>query len=247
MSSSSAHRADDYDYDGVADRLEIRDVLLPVMQRYGVQLVLCGHEHGYERFNSTNGVHAITTAGGGGELYSFSQLDVGSAFFWSRYNCLKVTIRGDTLEAQALGTDGESFDAMSIQRALPPPAIHEASWHSPIVETGLADDGDGNIRNQTFNLRGTPIPTLTGQFSNLGRVYVNNHRTNLTIGFDRVMIYGNNNVFLFIQAPASRGWPPWLVSGNGLVDPTGQGADGLDFLSQPVVHQLHTQRRLHAW
>ena len=101
MNSSSAHRSDDYDFTGTADRLEIRDVLLPAT-RYGVQLVLCGHEHGYERFNPTNGVHSITTAGGGGVLYGFTELDEASAFFEVRYNCVRVQIQGDTLRAEAL-------------------------------------------------------------------------------------------------------------------------------------------------
>jgi hypothetical protein len=63
MNSSSAHRFDDVNFNGIPDRLEIRDVILPVASRYNVQLILSGHEHGYERFNPTNGVHSITSAG----------------------------------------------------------------------------------------------------------------------------------------------------------------------------------------
>ncbi len=230
MASSSAHRFDDYDYNGVPDRLQIRDTLLPVLHEYGVQLAFWGHEHGYERFNPTNGVHGITTAGGGSPLYSFLQLDVSSAFFWARYNCVKVTIQGDTLRAEALGTDGGVFDSMTIQRALPAPTVHEATWHSPTIETSPANDGDGNLFNQTFDLEGPPIPTLTGQFSNLGRVYVNNDRAHLYIGFEQVMIYPGHDVFLFVESPRLKGVTHLSDTGNGLIDPDGQGADGLDFL-----------------
>ena len=70
-----------------------------VLSRYGVQLVLSGHEHGYELQQPTNGVHAITTAGGGSPLYALPELDV-HALFWPRYNCVKVAIDGDTLQAR---------------------------------------------------------------------------------------------------------------------------------------------------
>ena len=188
MNSSSGHRFDDNNYNQIYDRLEIREVLLPVASKYGVQLILNGHEHGYERFNPTNGVHSITTAGGGVPLYPFTALDFSDAFFWARFNCLKVTINGATLEAQALGVDGEVFDSMTIQRALPEARLYPADWHTPLIETGPPDDGQGNILGQTFDFRGTPIPTLTGKFSNLGRAFVNNDQTNLYVGFERVTI-----------------------------------------------------------
>ena len=121
--------------------------------------------------------------------------------FWARFNCLKVTINGDTLEAQALGVDGQVFDSMNIQRAVPEAKSYQALWHTPAIETGPPDDEQGNILGQTFDFQGPAIPALTGKFSNLGRAFVNNDQTNLYIGFDRVMIYGNNNIFLFIESP----------------------------------------------
>ena len=201
MNSSSAHRFDDTDLDGEYDRLEIRNVLLPVLSRYGVQMAFSGHEHGYERFNPTNGVHSITTAGGGQSLYGFTQLDFASAFFAARHNCVRVTIENDRLEAQALDTDGNVFDSMTIQRRPPPPQVYEATWSSPQIEPGPPDDLDGNVFGQRFGLAGEPIPAMAGQFSNLGRLFVNNDQANLYVGLDQVMIYGDNNLFLFIDSP----------------------------------------------
>jgi hypothetical protein len=233
MNSSSAHRFDDFNFNGIYDRLEIRDVLLPVLSKYGVQLILSGHEHGYERFAPTNGVHFITTAGGGVGLYGLSELDFASSFFAVRYNCVKVTIQGDTLEAQALGNDGEVFDAMTIQRRLPPPKVCPSAWRSPtLLNSGTASDG-GEPPNPAppFDFAGDAIPTFPGKFSNLGRAYVNNDQTNLYIGFERVMMHPDNNVFLLVGSSRQAGLANLADLGNGVIDPDAQGADGLDFLA----------------
>jgi hypothetical protein len=97
-----------------------------VASRYNVQLILSGHEHGYERFNPTNGVHSITSARRRSAL-PVHRTGRRERFFWSRYNCVRFTINGDTLEAQAIGLGGEVFDSMTIQRALPPPQIYSAT------------------------------------------------------------------------------------------------------------------------
>src|SRR6185436_1903108 len=100
---------------------------------------------------------------------------------------------------------GAVFDYMTLQRALPPPQTYEASWHTPAIETNSANDAHGNINGQIFDFIAAPIPTMPGDFSNLGRVRVENDATNLYIGFDQPMFYSNNNVFLFIDAPGLTG------------------------------------------
>jgi hypothetical protein len=230
MHSSSLHRHDDYNYNGIPDRIEIRDVLLPVFSEYGVDLVFCGHEHGYERFNPTNGVHFITTAGGGVQMYGMTELDAASAYFEARFHFMKVAVQDGALEAQAIGLGGEVFDSMTIHRKLQPEKMHQAEWHSPFIETAPADDGDGNVTGQMFDFSGEPIHTISGQFSNLGRVHVNNDSTYLYIGFEQVMIYGTDNVFLFLESPRLPGVTNLMSTGNGVIDPDEEGADGLDFL-----------------
>jgi len=99
-----------------------------------------------------------------------------------------------------------------------------------VLESKPPDDGDGNIKSQTFDFIGAPIPTLPGGFSNLGRVYANNDSRNLYIGFEQVMIYGDNNIFLFIDSRRLAGITSMAGIGNSIIDPDGQGADGLDCL-----------------
>ncbi|PYI87905.1 MAG: hypothetical protein DME26_04635 [Verrucomicrobia bacterium] len=228
--TSGPHRFDNTDPNGIYDRLEIQQWLFPPAKQYGVQMIFSGHDHDFERFVPTNGIHTIVTGGGGVFLYFLTERDAGSAQYWSRHNFTKVTITGDSLFLQAIDNNGQIFDTMSLQRALPTPRIYNASWHTPALDATLADDGDGNLNGQTFDFIGTPIPTLPGQFSNLGRVYVNNDATNFYVGFEQSMIYGDNNIFLFIESPRKAGVTNMAGLGNGLVDPTGQGVDGLDFL-----------------
>ena len=227
---SSFHRFDDNNNNGLPDRLEIQAMLLPLFQQYHVQAVFSGHAHDWERFVPTNGVHAFVTGGGGYSLYSVSEHDALSAQFWASFHCLKVAIHGDTMRVQAIDTSNQVFDEAVIQKAPPPAQTWQADWHVTWVETAPANDGDGNIVGQTFNLVGNPIPARAGDSSNLGEVYVNNDPTYLYVGFRRAMIADNANVFLFLESPRLPGVSGLAGLGNSQVDPGGQGADGLDFL-----------------
>lgn len=227
--TSSAHRFDDYDTDGQPDRLQLQAILLPVIERYGVQMVFSGHDHNYERFRPVAGMHQIVTGGGGFTLYGLTEADPASVQFWRRYNYVRVSIEGDTLALEAVGPEGEVFDAMTFQKALPPPQVWSAAWHTPVIESGPADDGDGNINGQVFDLVGPGIPALAGQSSNLGRLWVNYDQAWLYLGFKQAMIGASQDIYLFIESPRLPGVQSMAGLGNGLVDPQGQGADGLDF------------------
>jgi hypothetical protein len=231
MINSGYHRVDDENANGIYDRLELQDWLMPVMQRYGVQLMFSGNDHDYERLNPIGGVQQIVTGGGGGFLppYYITERDPACSQFYLLSHFTKVTVKGDALFLQAIGTNGAVFDYMTIQRVLPPPQVYNATWHTPLVESFSADDGHGNINGQTFDFVGTAIATLPGDFSNLGRAYVNNDATNLFIGFEQTMFYSSNNIFLFIESPRQHGVSNLIGLGDGTAN-TAQGVDGLDFL-----------------
>jgi 3',5'-cyclic AMP phosphodiesterase CpdA len=228
--TSGWHRGDDYNYNSLPDETEVAQVLLPIAREHGVQLIITAHDHTYEKFAPVMGVHCVLSGGGGGYLYGLDSLAPNSAAFWSRYHLLKVSISGDSLQMEAIDSEGKVFDYLYIQRALPLPQTHPAVWHTPVLESGPADDGDGNIQGQTFDLAGPGLPSMPGDFSNLGRAYVNYDHANLYLGLEQTMLYADNNVFLFLQSPQLPGVTNLVGLGNGLVDPDGQGVDGVDFL-----------------
>jgi MBG domain (YGX type)/Calcineurin-like phosphoesterase/Bacterial Ig-like domain (group 3)/Purple acid Phosphatase, N-terminal domain len=230
LASSGSHRNDHYGGSLLTDAQVLQDLLLPVATRYGVEMIFNGHDHDYERFNPIQGVQLIANGAGGSQINGIhDERDGASSQFYGIPEFLKVTIQGDSLFLQAINTNGNVFDYMSLRRTPPPAQLYESSWHTPVVETAPADDGHGNINGQTFDFVGTPIPTMAGKFSNLGRVYVNNDLTNLFIGFDQAMFYSNNNVFLFIETPGKTGVTNLIGMGNGIAD-NSEGVDGLDIL-----------------
>ena len=70
-----------------------------------------------------------------------------------------------------------------------------------------------------------------GLFSSVGRMFVNNDRTNLYIGFDEVMLRAGEELFVFLEVPSLAGRATLRTLGNGLLDPGGEAVDALDFLS----------------
>ncbi len=232
LAASGSHAGEDDNGNGITDSLELQEWLLPIAQHYGVQIIFSGHHHDYERSNPMGGVYQIVTGGGGGRLPNLGfpvGRDPASSQFYLVSEFVRVAVQGDSLLLQGIGTNGAVFDYMTIQRSPPPPQEYNASWHTPLVESSPANDGYGNINGQTFDFSGTPIPTLAGDFSNLGRVYVNNDTTNLFIGLEQVMIYSNQNIFLFIETPQQAGVTNLAGLGDGLAG-TAEGVDGLDFL-----------------
>lgn len=118
--SSGGHRFDDWNYNGAADRLELQSWLLPVLEQFGVQAVFSGHDHSYERFASTNGVHCFISGGGGYTLYALTQRDPLSERFERTYHSLRARISGETMLVEAVDRFGAVFDRVTIPRVSPP-------------------------------------------------------------------------------------------------------------------------------
>jgi hypothetical protein len=224
------HYNDDYNTNHIWDQYEMMAVLAPVAEQFGVQMIFDGHDHCFQRFAPTNGLHHVINGSGGQYLYGFKHMESALAQFWIGYAYLRVNIVEDTLSLQAIDANGQVFDSLTVQKALPERQLYTAAWHTVRMATGPANDGDGNITNQVFDFIGRPLLPRAGQFSNLGQVYVNNDATNLYLGLSQVMTYSDNNLFLFLESPALPGVSSMAGVGNGVIDPGAQGADGLDCL-----------------
>jgi hypothetical protein len=122
------------------------------------------------------------------------------------------------------------LDWLVINKKTPERDWWDSAWHSPQIESSQNKDEGKNIQGQAFDLIGKPIPAVSGTSANLGQVRVNNDRTHLYIGFEQAMIGPSQNIFLFIESPRQDGVANLAGLGNGKVEFSGEGANGLDFL-----------------
>jgi acid phosphatase type 7 len=107
--SSGSHGSDE----------ELQAVIGPVLDEHGVDLVVVGHDHGYERtvplYGSTempsphDGTVYVTSGGGGAYLYSFTG-DWFTACYEASFHHVLVRIEGDTLTLDAYRLDGSLMD-----------------------------------------------------------------------------------------------------------------------------------------
>jgi predicted phosphohydrolase len=109
--------------------------LIPLFDKYGVDLVLAGHEHNYERtypirndmvvsFNSTlysgiEGTIYIVAGGGGGGLYKEFQSPSPEWSYYraAEYSILVVSVDGGVMEVKAVNSQtGEIMDSFIIKK-----------------------------------------------------------------------------------------------------------------------------------
>lgn len=140
----------------------IRDTLRPIFERYGVQLVLAGHEHTYVRgvpwregpASSAPVMHVVT--GGGGASLNNPQPAPWVAAWASAFHFVRVTLTDCSpsssceMTLQAVGTDGAAFDSMTLplrqqQEDTDPPTV---DWVQPaagqLVSGTVTVEGDAS-------------------------------------------------------------------------------------------------------
>lgn len=97
-----------------SDRMVQRH-LVPLFSRYGVDVVFSGHDHGYQRTRSIDGVTYVVAAGGGAPLYRV-MADPHLETFRVVYNIVIVTIDGNRrLKGRVLNVQGGEEDRFEIQ------------------------------------------------------------------------------------------------------------------------------------
>ena len=108
----------------------VQEKLVPIFEDYGVDLVLSGHEHNYERTcpinisktgktctSSKEGITYIVSGGGGNRLYGFNQEK--SWFTQTRaslYHFLKIRIDGCNLTQEAIDINQQVIDTFGISK-----------------------------------------------------------------------------------------------------------------------------------
>jgi predicted phosphodiesterase len=89
--------------------------LVPIFEKYGVQLVLAGHDHDYQRSNEINGVRYVVS-GGGSKIRRTSSEDF-TAVSWSIHHFVELEVFEDRIFGQAYAQDGRVFDDFEISNS----------------------------------------------------------------------------------------------------------------------------------
>lgn len=96
----------------------VQDHLVPLFERYGVDLVLSGHDHDYERSQEIDGVTYVVS-GAGAKLRPTGREDF-TAVSWSTYHFVDLAISADRIEGQAVDHQGRAIDTFTLYRTSSP-------------------------------------------------------------------------------------------------------------------------------
>jgi len=90
--------------------------LAPTMVKYGVDLVLTGHDHHYERTKSIDGTVYIVTGGGGAPLYPYKKSSSFTHTGLSEWHFVHVKASTSKLEVKAISVIGKTIDSFSLSK-----------------------------------------------------------------------------------------------------------------------------------
>lgn len=153
-----------------------REEVVPILERYGVQLVLSGHEHAYERSLPLEGGQPvpqgygtvyIITGGGGAARQSVGQSNL-MAFQALAFEYLRVDVAAGRLVATAIGLDGGEIDSVTLTPA-PQLAsggiVNSASFTPPLAPGSLVTLFGQNLAFTEQGAAGFPLPAQLVQTS----------------------------------------------------------------------------------
>jgi uncharacterized protein (TIGR03437 family) len=149
----------------------VQQFVNPIVERHGVQLLLAGHEHGYERTYPLAGGQIVAasapsttyvvTGGGGGALETVGSTPQ-TAISLQAFHYLRVDVNGQTLTLSAIGLDGSEIDQVTLGGAAPM-AIHSVlstgDYNSLIAPGSLVAISGQNLAPTNAVSSGYPLPT----------------------------------------------------------------------------------------
>ena len=106
-----------YTCGGYLSNPEVVSRWVPLFERYGVALVLSGHDHNYQRFAPRHGVTYVVHGGGGQELYSLRKCPAGYPtrdFARSGHGFLDIVVRPGAIRLKAVNLSGHVVDRKVI-------------------------------------------------------------------------------------------------------------------------------------
>ncbi|MCA9548418.1 MAG: metallophosphoesterase [Myxococcales bacterium] len=120
--------------------LELREVLGELAPRYGVELVLAGHDHNYERTKRIDGVTYMVAASGGAPIRRVRP-SWFSAAVRTEPHFVIFDVDKKSLVGRAVNLDGETFDSFVIPPNPPRPDFELESVVPPAPARRVAASG----------------------------------------------------------------------------------------------------------
>lgn len=143
--------------------------IVPVLERFGVPLIVSGHEHSYQRSvpirggaEAAGGAIYLTTGGGGAALYPVfdSPLVAKGA---SVFHYLRASVAGRRMRFAAIDTEGTAFDSFVVE---PGPvvrgAVNAASGSGAIGRGGVVSVYGWQFTPETIANGGGDVRVLAG-------------------------------------------------------------------------------------
>ncbi len=93
-----------------------------MLERHGVQLVLSGHDHDYQRSVLIDGVTYVVSGGASGTRRTGEDDFTAASYSW--HNFVDIAVTGDQLVLRAVGQDGTVFDEVTLTSSLRSPWRH---------------------------------------------------------------------------------------------------------------------------
>lgn len=97
----------------------VRSSWTPLFESYGVDLVLSGHDHTYQRFDGPGGTPYVVTGGGGAELYGLDACDPDTPPLVvaddERHHFVTIEGSSEQLRVRSIGVDGTLIDDFTVR------------------------------------------------------------------------------------------------------------------------------------
>ncbi len=184
--------------------------ILPILEEHGVDIVVSGHSHIYERFRPIGPpggkpiIHVVT-GGGGAPTYDTAPSPI-LASAHSRLHFCVFEVDGDQLNMQAIAPDGEVLDSLRL--------VHTGGAYQPevmaeAVPTEAARSLTKVFKSQTIDVEAVPSPDDFGEvvlpagaFPIGARVEMDTVRKPLLGGGDYILFWNDEGHWLEWQAHA---------------------------------------------
>jgi acid phosphatase type 7 len=150
---------------------EVRQGIVPILEKYGVQLVLNGHEHTYQRTYellggqvvapNSGGIVYITSGGGGADTYYTAPNDlIAQSLGVNNYVHAEVSGEEITVKVRGLGKRGQIDSVVLAPRPQMFSAVNSASFTTDLASGGALTVFGRNLNATSFKA-GLKAPRFT--------------------------------------------------------------------------------------